>query len=347
MDASGTSSVNSNAASASANAAANSAGAAAAPSPSQTREQEVRSQLADNPQAGAALTALTSDTNYAGLTDEQKVGALNDFARTPNAATTNFLRGQADVALHPNALGSTLSRPDSGTLTLAGNTYTIDGGTLTDAQGARAGTITNDGTVALDNPNGTACTTTSVYADIGTRVQLQQRVGPNTVTSLDLHPADPSGLLASANMNPQMTSRAVAVISDARREGMDMRVTNGFRSVAEQDGLHAQGRTRPGPIVTNARGGSSWHNYGVAADIAFNNANGQPSWPNTANWTRYGQIAVSHGLEWGGNWHGIQDRPHIEYHPGLQTGFAQNLLHTYQQGGLNAVWTRMGIGTQP
>lgn len=347
MDTSGTSSANSNATSASSNAAATQgAGGSttAAASPSETREHEVRSELADNPQATAALNGLTSDPNYAAITDEQKVQALNDFAKAPNAATANYLRGQAETTLNPGMISSTLMRPDSGTLTLGGNTYTIDSGNLTDAQGRRAGTITNDGTVQLDNPDQTACTTTSVYDDISTRVQLQQQVGASTVTSLNLHPADPAGLLASPNINPQMRTRTEAVLEQARREGMDMRVTNGFRSVAEQDALYAQGRTAPGNVVTNARGGSSWHNYGVAVDIAFNNANGQPSWPNNANWTRYGQIAVNNGLEWGGNWQGIQDRPHIEYHPGLATGFARNLLNTYQQGGINAVWTRMGIG---
>lgn len=320
--------------------------AAATPTPSQTREQELRTTLRENPQAVAALGTLTADANYAQLSDEQKVGALNDFAQAPNAATANFLRGRAETTLNP-ATTSALSTPDSGTLTLGGSTYTIDHGALNDAQGRRAGTISNDGSVVLDNPDGTACTTTSIYSDISTRVQLRQQDGTNTVTTLDLHAADPSGKLASADMNTQMTSRAEAVIKDARREGMDMRVTDGYRSVAEQDATYAQGRTRPGNIVSNARGGSSWHNYGLATDIAFNNANGQPAWPNNANWTRYGEIAVNHGLEWGGNWHGIQDRPHVEYHPGVQTGFARNLLPTYQHGGLAAVWARLGIGAAP
>lgn len=321
--------------------------AASTPTPSETRAQELRGTLADNPQATAALGTLTADPNYARLTDEQKLQSLNDFAQAPNAATANFLRGSAETTANPGTVVSPLTAPDGGTLTLAGNTYGIDHGVLTDAQGRRAGTITNDGAVVLDNPDGTACTTTSVYADIGTRVQLQQQDGSRSVTTLDLHPADPAGLLASPNMNAQMSSRAEAVIKDARREGMDLRVTNGFRSVAEQDALYAQGRTRRGNIVTNARGGSSWHNYGLAVDIAFNNANGQPSWPDDGNWTRYGQIAVNHGLEWGGNWHGIQDRPHIEYHPGVQTGFARNLLPTYQQGGLAAVWARLGLAAAP
>jgi len=40
----------------------------------------------------------------------------------------------------------------------------------------------------------------------------------------------------------------------------------GFRSFTEQDALYAQGRTKAGRIVTKARGGQSYHNYGLAYD---------------------------------------------------------------------------------
>jgi hypothetical protein len=43
----------------------------------------------------------------------------------------------------------------------------------------------------------------------------------------------------------------------------------GVRTFAEQDALYAQGRTRKGLRVTNAKGGQSYHNYGLAADCAL------------------------------------------------------------------------------
>lgn len=49
--------------------------------------------------------------------------------------------------------------------------------------------------------------------------------------------------------------------------GLEPIVTEGFRSVARQNELYAQGRTRPGQIVTKARGGQSAHNYGLAVDV--------------------------------------------------------------------------------
>ena len=58
----------------------------------------------------------------------------------------------------------------------------------------------------------------------------------------------------------------VAVIGD----GIDVRIISGTRSYQEQDALFRQGRFgNPGPRVTNARGGQSRHNFGIAWDIGI------------------------------------------------------------------------------
>ena len=44
-------------------------------------------------------------------------------------------------------------------------------------------------------------------------------------------------------------------------------IVSGYRSSAEQNALYAQGRTTAGPIVTNAKGGQSAHNVGMAIDF--------------------------------------------------------------------------------
>ncbi len=53
---------------------------------------------------------------------------------------------------------------------------------------------------------------------------------------------------------------------DACAQGFMYGVAQGYRSIAEQNRLYAQGRTLPGPIVTNARGGQSNHNRGIAVE---------------------------------------------------------------------------------
>src|SRR5262245_18268987 len=47
----------------------------------------------------------------------------------------------------------------------------------------------------------------------------------------------------------------------------DVRVLSGTRTYAEQDELYRIGRDLPGEIITNARGGESNHNFGLAWDI--------------------------------------------------------------------------------
>ncbi|MNC30597.1 Peptidoglycan L-alanyl-D-glutamate endopeptidase CwlK precursor [compost metagenome] len=62
-------------------------------------------------------------------------------------------------------------------------------------------------------------------------------------------------------LQPVIVAAAVALIERSYAQGVPIIITQGYRSKAEQDGLYAQGRTKPGSIVTNARGGYSYHNY--------------------------------------------------------------------------------------
>lgn len=48
-----------------------------------------------------------------------------------------------------------------------------------------------------------------------------------------------------------------------------VRFSQTLRTIDEQDAIYAKGRTKPGPIVTYARGGQSYHNYGLAVDIVL------------------------------------------------------------------------------
>ena len=58
---------------------------------------------------------------------------------------------------------------------------------------------------------------------------------------------------------------------------IQLRITQGLRTFAEQTALYAQGRTLPGKIVTYAPAGESYHNYGLAIDVVPI-AGGIPQW---------------------------------------------------------------------
>lgn len=98
-----------------------------------------------------------------------------------------------------------------------------------------------------------------------------------------------------------------------------------LRTFAEQDALFAQGRSKPGKVVTNAKGGQSYHNYGLAIDIVLildKDKNGTfetASWDlksdfdgdKKADWMEVVQIFKRYGFEWGGDWKFV-DAPHFQ-----------------------------------
>ena len=98
-----------------------------------------------------------------------------------------------------------------------------------------------------------------------------------------------------------------------------------LRTIAEQDALYAQGRTKPGGKVTNAKGGHSYHNYGLAIDIVLlidKDKNGTfetASWDTKSDfdgdgksdWQEIVAIFKRYGWEWGGDWK-FFDAPHFQ-----------------------------------
>src|SRR5699024_12147382 len=68
-------------------------------------------------------------------------------------------------------------------------------------------------------------------------------------------------------VHPVIKQGAEEIIRRAYKQGIYVLFSDGYRSHAEQNALYAQGRTKPGNIVTNARRGQSLHNYGLALDM--------------------------------------------------------------------------------
>lgn len=111
---------------------------------------------------------------------------------------------------------------------------------------------------------------------------------------------------------------ALEVVRRAYEEGINAQISEGHRSNARQNDLYAQGRTKPGNRVTNARAGYSWHNYGIAIDYFLTSADGSKAvWSVTKEWRRVAQIAKTLGFEWGGDWTGFVDYPHLQMSGGL------------------------------
>lgn len=91
-------------------------------------------------------------------------------------------------------------------------------------------------------------------------------------------------------------------------------LTATYRSNEEQESLYAQGRTKPGPKVTNARKSQSAHNYNpsFAFDIAFKIGN-RIDWSDHL-FEKFALIILQDGcgITWGGNFQKLRDLPHFE-----------------------------------
>ena len=105
-------------------------------------------------------------------------------------------------------------------------------------------------------------------------------------------------------------------LDECKKSGIDILVTSTYRDVASQNALYAQGRTTPGHIVTNARGGQSFHQFRVAFDTVPVIC-GKPVWDAMQVWLSIGHIGKSCGLEWAGDWKSFPEKPHFQFTGGL------------------------------
>ena len=157
-------------------------------------------------------------------------------------------------------------------------------------------------------------------------VNADGKPGPETWQAIynricpDAQPPEPSGDKVDdrserviATLLPEVQPYARALIAKAAASGIVIKVLSGLRTYEEQNDLYAQGRTKRGSIVTNARGGYSNHNFGVAFDIGV--FEGSRYLDESPKYKAVGVLGTDLGLEWGGNWKTIQDEPHFQLRP--------------------------------
>lgn len=121
------------------------------------------------------------------------------------------------------------------------------------------------------------------------------------------------------DLHPDLKPLCEEFLAQCNAIDLDVKITFTYRTPQEQDEIFAQGRTKPGRMVTNLRGKQSKHCYtidGQPAAKAFDFGvfdNG--AYIGNGSDDRYleaGEIGESLGLRWGGRWKHPYDPGHLE-----------------------------------
>lgn len=112
--------------------------------------------------------------------------------------------------------------------------------------------------------------------------------------------------------------------------GYEYKAISGNRTPAEQQVIYNQGRTAPGPIVTNSKPYQSNHQYGIALDFGvFKDGIYQDEKnPGQAEKVHLAvaKVAGKYGIDAGAYWKKFKDQPHFEVSTGLTLAQKKDLL---------------------
>ena len=138
-------------------------------------------------------------------------------------------------------------------------------------------------------------------------------------------------------LHPGLRTKCQELIRKCKTKGIEIIISQTLRTKQEQDDIYAQGRTKPGKIVSNVRYPKSMHCWGVAFDIAVIRG-GKAIW-DVAAYKPAGELGEGLGLSWGGRWKNFPDAPpHFEL-PNYNTsalirtyGTPENFIKTWPKG---------------
>lgn len=147
-----------------------------------------------------------------------------------------------------------------------------------------------------------------------------------------------------AEVHPKLAERVRSMCEILAGENITVHVTQGLRSWTEQQALWLEGRDSRGnvvdrkSVVTNAEPGHSWHNFGLAVDVApFDGS--IPDW-NLSHpaWKRIVAVGESVGLASGSKWRTFPDWPHFQMTGQLPVSPDEAVRSAFMSGGIEAVW---------
>ena len=196
----------------------------------------------------------------------------------------------------------------------------------------------------LDTTAGLICSTTESQKVVFSQWRAAWRGRVDRVT-YQLNPSDTTTRLGNNKtvwdgasetrinlLHPDIRDKVREFINLADKNGLKLRVTSGYRSYSDQTALYNQGRTTGGGIVTNAKAGHSYHNFGLAIDVVPI-VDKKAIWDNNSYWNAAAKYGKETGFGWGGDWTSFKDKPHFQMTFGNST---TNLRAIYDSGDLLA-----------
>lgn len=159
--------------------------------------------------------------------------------------------------------------------------------------------------------------------------KLDAQYGPKTRAAEDaayttysvirdqLGACDPRSERNIQTLLPEMQKRARLIMAVGKKRqastGLICMILSGTRTYAEQNRLYALR-----PKVTNAHGGQSNHNFGIAIDIGLFNGSHYLTGAKPGEEKAYRDFAEIvkrdvHDIAWGGDWVSLKDYPHYEF----------------------------------
>ena len=125
-------------------------------------------------------------------------------------------------------------------------------------------------------------------------------------------------------LHPEIRDNVTKMLQNLRKDGVTVEITLAYRSYEEQDALYAKGRDGKGKVidaskvVTNAKGGQSYHNFGLAFDLTVYDKNGKKDWSKDSDaWKKVIAEGKRQGFDAGAEWIDFPDLPHFEKTFGL------------------------------
>jgi hypothetical protein len=149
----------------------------------------------------------------------------------------------------------------------------------------------------------------------------------------------PISLTRLSQVAPELISRIANLAGQLSALDIPIQITQGLRSWSAQDALYAQGRSKPGPIVTDVPGGYSLHCFGLAVDVVPEDIDpGQPDWDTShPAWQKIISLAPTVKLASGSAWRTFPDWPHL-YPVECPAEPTDEMRQTFQAAGMEAVW---------